>query len=119
MLNTSAETAVAARNATGTDFRIMSQNIIGTSSRLYQKTQKSTRTFSLWWGFTNHGQVVSRSRDLGMFYADNSPGGTLSNPAHPGRPAGGSDRGFCFSAPAFCAVPTNARIPPRKCAMRA
>jgi hypothetical protein len=27
----------------------MSQNIIGTSSRLYQKTQKSTRTFSLSW----------------------------------------------------------------------
>ena len=36
MLNTSAETAVATRNATGTDFRFMSQNIIGTSSRLYQ-----------------------------------------------------------------------------------
>jgi hypothetical protein len=46
-LNTSAETAVAARNATGTDFRFMPPNIIGISSRLHKKTQ--LRIFGLWW----------------------------------------------------------------------
>ena len=37
MLNTSAETAVAIRNATGTDFRFMSKNIIGTRWRALSK----------------------------------------------------------------------------------